>query len=152
MMTCSDCHGNDDQTASASQGPHASAVKFILRGTNTMWPFQSNGTTRWTAANSATGSGTAAGLFCLNCHTLKSTPHTNQSQHSALACTQCHIRIPHGGKVKRLIRTTNTPAPYADTGVAASLNAYSGGNAQGACGAGCSTGTHPLAPSTTNSW
>jgi hypothetical protein len=152
VMYCSDCHGNDDQaTAGASQGPHASAVKFILRGPNTKWPFQSNGTTRWTPGNYTTNQGNANGLFCLNCHTLKSTPHTDRSNHSNLACTSCHIQLPHGGKVKRLMRTTNTPAPYIDAGAPASLNAYSGGNATNSCGASC-TGTHSLGANATNSW
>ena len=142
MMTCTDCHGNDDQGTGASHGPHASAVKYILKGPNTRWPFQANGTTRWTYGTRTTGQGTADGLFCLNCHsaTLRSTPHSNQSQHN-VACTACHIRLPHGGKVKRLIRTTNTPAPYADTGVAASLSAYNGGTSTNSCAAGC-TSTH----------
>jgi len=118
MMTCTDCHGNDDQGTGASHGPHASAVKFILKGPNTRWPTRADGVTRWMAGTTAgtnmltDNAGTANGLFCLNCHssTLRSTPHTNQSQHR-VACTGCHLRLPHGGKVARLIRTTNTPAP-----------------------------------------
>jgi len=58
--------------------------------------------------------------------------------------------------VARLIRTTNTPAPYVDTGVGAELNSYNGGTSTGSCGAGCDTGTHGLAPNTTtapvNAW
>ena len=159
-MTCSDCHGNDDQATGASHGPHASAVKFILRGPNTRWPTRSDGVTRWmagttTGTNSHTDSlDTANGLFCLNCHstTLRSTPHTNQSQHR-VACTGCHLRLPHGGKVARLIRTTNTPAPYADTGTAAQLGHYNHSTSlqTSSCGAGC-TGTHSTSATTTNSW
>jgi cytochrome c551/c552 len=141
MMTCTDCHGNDDQGTGASHGPHASAVKYILKGPNTRWPTQANGTTRWTYNNRTTGQGTADGLFCLNCHsaTLRSTPHSNRSDHMSIACTGCHLRLPHGGKVKRLIRTTNTPASYADTGVAASLSAYNGGTSTNSCAAGCTS-------------
>ncbi len=160
MMTCSDCHGNDDQTGTASHGPHASAVKYILRGPNTMWPTQSNGTTRWTYTNRTTGQGTASGLFCLNCHsaTLRTIPHSNRSDHTGLACTGCHLRLPHGGKVARLIRTTNTPAPYVDAGANAELNAYNHSTSlnTGSCGAGCDTGTHGLQPNTAtapvNAW
>jgi predicted CxxxxCH...CXXCH cytochrome family protein len=152
-MACSDCHGNSDTSATAAQGPHASAVKFILRGPNTRWPFQTNGTTRWTPGNRATSQGTADGLFCLNCHNManNTAPHTDRSNHSNLACTACHIRIPHGGKVKRLIRTTNAAAPYADTGVAASLRAYNGGTGSNACSASC-TSSHSAATTTTNAW
>jgi hypothetical protein len=28
------------------------------------------------------------------------------------ACANCHLRVPHGGKVSRLIVTTNAPARY----------------------------------------
>ena len=151
MMTCGDCHGNDDQGTGASHGPHASAVKYILKGPNTRWPTRADGVTRWMAGTTAgtnmltDNAGTANGLFCLNCHssTLRSTPHTNQSQHR-VACTGCHLRVPHGGKVKRLIRTTNTPAPYIDSGTgapAAQLRAYNGGTSTSSCSAGC-TSTH----------
>jgi hypothetical protein len=154
---------------SASHGPHASAVKFILKGPNTRWPTQSNGTTRWTYGNHATGAGTANGLFCLNCHDLTQTAVHTQGEHSAAACSGCHIRIPHGGKVKRLIRTANTPAPYIDvagsatntqatwsTGVSV-LNAYSGGVSNGStsCGASCTTQhTQTASPTVTpvNAW
>jgi hypothetical protein len=152
MMFCSDCHGNEDTTSGASQGPHASAVKFILRGPNTRWPFQADGTTRWTVNNSGTSIGTTGGLFCRNCHSALTGVHTATGQHQSQACTACHIRIPHGGKVKRLIRTTNTPAPYADTGASSVVQAYGGGTVEGSCGASCGGSRHPLAPSTTNSW
>ena len=151
-MACSDCHGNDDPGSAATQGPHASAVKFILKGPNTRWPFQADGVTRWTVNNSTTGVGTAAGLFCRNCHPALSGVHSTDGAHKTLACTGCHLVIPHGGKVKRLMRTTNTPAPYADTGTAAQLRAYAGGTSEStSCGAGC-TAKHPLAATTTNSW
>ena len=179
MMTCSDCHGNDDQGTGAAHGPHASAVAFILRGPNTRWPTQADGTTRWNYLNRTTSQGTADGLFCLNCHsaTLRNIPHGNKGDHTGLACTGCHIRIPHGGKVARLIRTTNTPAAYVDSGATSVLRAYNhSGNlvegscgsatsgctnhslnanrhvtnlAEGDCGAGCDTGKHPLAPNST---
>ena len=149
MMYCSDCHGNNDSGYGASQGPHASAVPYVLRGPATRWPFQADGTTRWTTSNYTTGQGTKDGLFCLNCHTLGSV-HT-RGDHSGIACTGCHIQIPHGGKVKRLIRTTNTPAPYADTGVSASLRAYNGGTSSNNCGASC-TSSHGVTAGTTNSW
>jgi predicted CxxxxCH...CXXCH cytochrome family protein len=164
VMSCSDCHGNDDTAAAASQGPHASAVAFILRGPNTRWPTQSNGTTRWTTSNYTTGSGTAAGNFCLNCHALSGV-HT-RGDHAGTACTGCHIVIPHGGKLKRLIRTTNTPAPYFDVAGAATtssatwttgqalLKAYAGGSSDGntSCGANCTTHHNLTANTATNAW
>jgi hypothetical protein len=159
MMTCSDCHGNDDQGTGASHGPHASAVKYILKGPNTRWPTLADGTTRWIWSNYTQNQGTANGLFCLNCHsaTLRSIPHSNDTNHQAVACTGCHLRLPHGGKIARLIRTVNTPAPYIDSGTgapAAALSHYnqSAGLTTSSCGAGCNTSTHKITTSPTNSW
>lgn len=116
VMTCSDCHATDSV---ASKGPHGSAVKWMLAGTNKAWPYTSaanNGTssgTFWSPANMT--SGTVNGLFCLNCHSLSSNTHSSiigaVSQHNPIPCVGCHIRVPHGGKVSRLIATrTGMPA------------------------------------------
>jgi predicted CxxxxCH...CXXCH cytochrome family protein len=152
MMYCSDCHGNADTGYGAAQGPHASAVPFVLRGPNTRWPTMADGTTRWTVNSSGTGLGTKDGLFCRNCHPALTGVHTSRSNHQSTACTGCHIQIPHGGKVKRLIRTTNTPPPYADTGATAQMRSYAGGTAEtGSCGVSC-TDKHSLTATSTNSW
>ncbi|MFL5274307.1 MAG: hypothetical protein ACJ79E_19780, partial [Anaeromyxobacteraceae bacterium] len=125
-MTCSDCH-NSDAASPAAQGPHGSAVRFMLSGTNKAWPYTVAGATSGTAfrvATSETGLGTANGLFCRNCHPQQNSTGSNSlhrnsnvtgGQHgssSAFACTGCHVRIPHGGKVSRLLVTTNAPARY----------------------------------------
>ena len=34
------------------------------------------------------------------------------SSNNVAACTACHIRVPHGGKLSRLFVTTNAPARY----------------------------------------
>jgi len=143
-MYCSDCHKSD----SAVAGPHGSATKWLLTGTNTAWPYTSaanNGTnagTFFTPNNYTTGSG-ATGLFCLNCHTsLSNPPHLNTSQHKALACADCHIRVPHGGKVKRLIATTNIPARYKPNGDGTgttSLTAVELGTGINTCQASCAS-------------
>ncbi|MEW6108379.1 MAG: MopE-related protein, partial [Nitrospirota bacterium] len=123
-MTCGDCHASD---SASPKGPHGSAVKWMLAGTNKAWPYTSaanNGTnsgTYFTLGTRTTNNGTNNGLFCLNCH-----PSTNQNNvhstggHSSYACVDCHIRVPHGGKVSRLINAagndagapTNLPARY----------------------------------------
>jgi predicted CxxxxCH...CXXCH cytochrome family protein len=115
-MSCTDCHDSSSAT-SGSRGPHGSSVKWMLSGPNRAWPYQgaaSNGETTgtlWTLSNRATGAGTADGLFCLNCH-----PSTNQNNvhstgnHSSYTCTECHIRVPHGGKVSRLISAKSSAA------------------------------------------
>jgi predicted CxxxxCH...CXXCH cytochrome family protein len=137
VMTCSDCHSTD---SAASKGPHGSSVKWMLAGTNKAWPYTTtagNGTSTGTLFRLATyntGDGTANGLFCLNCHTIRPASggngwHTNSNttagQHGGnaiMACASCHIRVPHGGKISRLLQTTNAPARYKSNGSGATSN------------------------------
>jgi predicted CxxxxCH...CXXCH cytochrome family protein len=142
VMTCSDCHGGD-AASPAAQGPHGSAVKYMLKGTNRAWPFTTAGATtgqlyglRTNASGNNTlapASGTANGLFCMNCHPNPTTTNNihvaylgeNRSQHNvAEACVACHVRIPHGGKVSRLMATTNAPARYRTSGITPNLAAF----------------------------
>lgn len=126
-MYCSDCHNTN---AATSKGPHGSTIKWMLSGTNKAWPYTaasgngaSSGTYR-TLSNGTTSSGTDNGLFCLNCHpSPTSTNNVHQrGDHSSTACVGCHIRVPHGGKVSRLIAAdnnasyTNLPARYTSNG------------------------------------
>jgi hypothetical protein len=115
VMYCSDCHGSNGVGA---QGPHGSSVKWLLTGASTNWPYQ---TTAGTGINDGNGGNNASvsspfvrlqdvplsgtGVFCLNCHNLNSNPHTENGAHQAIPCVGCHIRVPHGGKVSRLINT-----------------------------------------------
>ncbi|MBM4032165.1 MAG: hypothetical protein FJ291_10310 [Planctomycetes bacterium] len=103
-MMCSDCHNTDAGTG-AAQGPHGSASQFMLRGANAAnWPdvTLSNRTRSW----------------CVNCHPLSTSTNTNsvhtRSDHASQPCYACHIVIPHGGKMSRLIGDRDTmPARYA---------------------------------------
>jgi hypothetical protein len=135
-MLCTDCH-NTDAGSTAAQGPHGSAVRFFLAGANRAWPYTAAGATsgtlrtlsQGTSTNSEAGLGTANGLFCRNCHPQQSTTSGtatnafhrwavgvagNDSRHtsSLWTCVGCHLRVPHGGKVSRLIVTQNAPARY----------------------------------------
>jgi predicted CxxxxCH...CXXCH cytochrome family protein len=147
IMTCTDCHATD---STASKGPHGSSVKWMLAGVNKAWPYTTaaaNGTnsgTFWTLGTAVSGS--ANGLFCMNCHpSLKTTntPHAN-GQHNSYNCVGCHIRVPHGGKIQRLINTNSAgrvaryspdgagaTAPYLNTFVKAST--YNGYIETGQC-------------------
>lgn len=147
ILSCTDCHATD---STASKGPHGSAVKWMLAGVNKAWPYTAtagNGTssgTLWTLSNAVTG--TANGLFCMNCHPgLKTTntAHAN-GQHNSYNCVGCHIRVPHGGKIQRLINTNSAgrvaryspdgagaTAPYLNTYVKAAT--YNGYLETGAC-------------------
>jgi predicted CxxxxCH...CXXCH cytochrome family protein len=119
-MTCTDCH-TGDAVSPGAQGPHGSAVTFMLRGPNQTWPGTFTLATSGANAYNA-GAGTAAGLFCLNCHPLRTgTTWANnvhsRNNHSSRTCVTCHILVPHGGKVSRLIAakgtgTSTLPARY----------------------------------------
>jgi predicted CxxxxCH...CXXCH cytochrome family protein len=132
VMNCTDCHATD---STASKGPHGSSVKWMLSGANKAWPYTTaagNGGgsgTLVTLATYNTNAGTTNGLFCLNCHTVRPASgvngwHSNSnlvsSRHNGTqtiaACAACHIRVPHGGKISRLLQTTNAPARYRANG------------------------------------
>lgn len=132
VMNCSDCHATD---STASKGPHGSTVKWMLAGANKAWPYTAaaqngGGTgTMFTLATYNSNAGTNNGLFCLNCHTVSPATgangwHTNANvassrhyQTQAIAsCAACHIRVPHGGKISRLLQTTNAPVRYRSNG------------------------------------
>jgi predicted CxxxxCH...CXXCH cytochrome family protein len=151
-MTCSDCH-NADAASPAAQGPHGSAVPFMLTGTNRAWPYTAVGTTGTvrTISSGETSLGTANGLFCRNCHPQQNNTASNwihrtaSGQHGTSttvgACVACHIRVPHGGKVSRLIVTTNAPARYkvgtpnfASFAKAAAKDSYTTTNFKSVCG------------------
>ena len=110
-MMCSDCH-NTEAATPAAQGPHGSAAQFMLRGPNTVWP--PTGNLSSTLYNTT---------FCANCHTY-STSNVAHKEHEGrtVTCYNCHILIPHGGKLARLIgdgkvgtdtSPTTMPARYA---------------------------------------
>jgi predicted CxxxxCH...CXXCH cytochrome family protein len=143
-MSCSDCHASDD--AAGIGGPHGStaATKMILKGPNTLWPFQSNGTTPLNLGTDQTNN------FCSNCHDVtQALVHRDHGY----ACTVCHIRVPHGGKIPRLLATPTAglPARYQLSGWPPLLSGvqagpYSGleigrSNCSAACGSHSATGT-----------
>ena len=136
-MYCSDCHAADSTEPDKSSGAHNSGIKWMLAGTNKSWPYQgtaSNGmsavTGTWTLGNSATNAGTADGLFCLNCHPVTNTNDTHKTANQTIACVSCHIRVPHGGKVPRLINTdTGGKVPrYSPDGNGEGVIHYNSGN------------------------
>jgi len=137
-MYCSDCHGNDVTTS--GQGPHGSARPYILKGPNVYWPTNSAGTLYGLGNNNATNAH-LSGLFCMNCHPMRAaaantwynnvhTRHAGQEGNFTgapitNACIRCHILVPHGGKMSRLIGSSNTgstmPLRYAYAGVLSNM-------------------------------
>jgi predicted CXXCH cytochrome family protein len=136
-MTCSDCH-DSDATLPAAQGPHGSAARFMLSGANaTNWPSLTLGSSAANFANS----------WCANCHNSVNNVHT-RSNHSSRTCNQCHIVVPHGGKLSRLIADNDTmPNRYAYNNALSLSNLRSFTKKAASsyqdtdCQAGC-TGTH----------
>jgi predicted CXXCH cytochrome family protein len=92
-MLCTDCHNTD---GSAAQGPHGSAAQFMLRGPNS---------DRWPDVAMADVSSS----WCANCHNPVTNVH-DSGKHD-LRCYNCHIVIPHGGKMSRLIADNDGAMP-----------------------------------------
>jgi hypothetical protein len=139
-MTCTDCHGAD-AASPAAQGPHGSAIRYMLTGTNRAWPYTVAGAKSGTLfavglnAEDNLDSPSGNGLFCSNCHPrqfVASTGVGSNAFHDFLGkghgnlttcpngcrdCVRCHLLVPHGGKVSRLIATTNTPPRYLVPGI-----------------------------------
>jgi predicted CXXCH cytochrome family protein len=136
-MMCSDCHSNNTISSTAAQGPHGSAVKWMLKGRNRAWPATSaanNGTGTGTlftigkisspATHRSFNDGTVDGLFCLNCHSTVSfsknaaglqngeNVHIIHSWSAGPACINCHVIVPHGSSESRLMGNITMPARY----------------------------------------
>ncbi len=139
-MSCTDCHSSDAAAPSA-QGPHGSASQFMLKGANPgNWP------------NVVLSSGFATS-WCANCHNNSAGEPHSRGDHSSRRCYECHIVVPHGGKLARLIGdrdSTTIPTRYFYNGASSTMqlsgftkkatNSYTRSD----CGAQCSTGDHPL--------
>ncbi|MCE5191965.1 MAG: hypothetical protein LLG08_09450 [Actinomycetia bacterium] len=123
-MTCSDCHG-DSLATPAAMGPHGSSIPHVLKG---YWPIYpgvdgilGNGDDAAYTVNGL-AAGTQTGILCDKCHNgfQNQTAHSaGAGNHSSAACYRCHIIVPHGGKLSRLIGDGNStmPARYSYLGV-----------------------------------
>ncbi|MBT1075384.1 CxxxxCH/CxxCH domain c-type cytochrome [Geobacter grbiciae] len=151
VMTCSDCHATD---SASSKGPHGSTVKWMLNPNTTgtkyyNWPYTSaanNGTNGTTGFVMGTGSTTVpTNNFCFSCHVWSAggAAHTQRTGDHAVACVQCHIRVPHGGKVLRLLTGPNAPLRYYPDGQSNALNVGINGGVRPSSGtiteSGCTT-------------
>lgn len=119
-MYCSDCHGSDTEgTAGQAKGPHGSNLKYLLKGENQSWPAKPGTATLYTmddliAVLDATDPTATDDLFCKNCHD-PNYPHTQWRNNMAgrgFTCVTCHVTIPHGSPVSRLIGYKTFPEPY----------------------------------------
>jgi len=158
VMTCSDCHSTD---SAASAGPHGSTVKWMLNPNTTgtkyyNWPYTSaanNGMNTGTFVNGTGTSTVPTGNFCFSCHTWSGGggAHTGCNSH-AISCVGCHIRVPHGGKMVRLLTSPNAPGRYKPNGdgtgttyLGSVTRPGSGTIGMSGCGVtgGCSASEHP---------
>ena len=158
-MYCSDCHGSNSSVA----GPHGSAIKWMLAGPRRAWPYllaSNNGTNLqdqwtnpygdaryffpkdkfWRLGDVSTSPSDTNGLFCLNCHPVSGTNkvHSDSHHNTDARCADCHIRVPHGSKVSRLIAAVDAdkfdgtnPGPLYDIGLPARYTATGDGHAAG---------------------
>jgi len=116
-MQCSDCHSTD-AASPAAQGPHGSAAQFMLRDFGTGTPPPAN----WPAVKLLSGglgalsTTVSSQSWCNNCHPLQTSTndvHTRNSTHEGHFCYECHVVIPHGSKMSRLMGANTMPARYA---------------------------------------
>lgn len=141
-MMCSDCH-TTDAASPAAQGPHGSAAQFMLRGPNAAnWPNVQN--SAWNTS------------WCANCHNNSSGTY-HGGDHSGNRCYECHIVIPHGGKVSRLLAANNggsIPARYAYNNNVSSirLTGFTKTSATGYREANCGCTSHHGTANGTERW
>lgn len=108
MLWCTDCHGS----VVGATGPHGASmsVKYAAGYDNSY----SNGTLTYTSGNAMSNTTN----ICAKCHTTTAMGYNNVHSRTgdhAVACTYCHVKIPHAWKRPRLIGYTTDPAPYAST-------------------------------------
>ena len=110
-MYCSDCHGADNELGGDPKGPHGSNLKYLLKGSRQYWPYNPDGVLY--TMDDLDGV-LDTDLFCRNCH-VPGTPHTTWSQNMSgkgYQCVECHMAIPHGSPVSRILGYNTFPAPY----------------------------------------
>lgn len=142
-MYCSDCHGDPNAPspwqldvngnvvldgngepvinpamANFAQGPHGSSVAFSLRGPRTDWPIASTGPGAGQLITMNMLNSGYDNLFCSNCHPgvrANKVHGGGGGRHAAAACVNCHILVPHGGGMSRLLGDgdSSMPARYA---------------------------------------
>lgn len=112
-MYCSDCHGADNEVGGDPRGPHGSNVKFMLKGPGKYWPRDRNGNF---FIPDQISDQNVNDLFCNNCHDIlwimdNVAPHYASAMQK-YPCVACHVAIPHGSPVSRLIGYCYFPEPY----------------------------------------
>jgi predicted CXXCH cytochrome family protein len=127
-MTCSDCHTNDQTSATQAKGPHGSSAEWLIdpdysRDFSTVGLYD---TGVGMAYDNGSGFSEATDVICAKCHDLyhpgqgdggwSNEPHSRNghmidSSRETL-CVDCHVAIPHGIGRPRLLGYT-TDGDYA---------------------------------------
>lgn len=126
-MMCSDCHGDSNApiamvenpvgsgnwetnplAVGVPQGPHGASIRFSLRGPRTDWPVRTDLATPRPIILADFDDPAYDNVFCSNCHPaarLKSNRAHSAGglNHPPLACVSCHVVVPHGSKMSRLL-------------------------------------------------
>ncbi len=142
-MYCSDCHGSDNEDTIDSKGPHGSSKKYMLKGQYKDWPENSATGQPWHIGDVLDANGynlaVTGEIFCLNCHNIeavagndaingahriKSTMESLITPGTYVKCINCHVAVPHGSPVSRLIGYYNFPEPYNYNGNSLMLTGY----------------------------
>ncbi|MDD2780056.1 cytochrome c3 family protein [Sulfuricurvum sp.] len=123
-MYCSDCHGADDEIGTDPKGPHGSNKSYMLKGVGKYWPKAPSGVL-W---NIDAALAVSPDLFCQNCHETQDVPiHQFKSggrQFTNVVCVNCHVAVPHGSPLSRLMGYSNFPEPYNYGGNSLKLTQY----------------------------
>jgi len=122
-MYCSDCHGSSSELGGDPRGPHGSDFKYLLKGSRQFWPKKPDGVLYSMddlgefGTRDIDGDGSLedeSDLFCANCHNA-SFPHEEwrtQMAGRGYKCVTCHVVVPHGSSVSRLLGYEDFPEPY----------------------------------------
>ena len=115
VMYCSDCHGAENEAGGDPRGPHGSNIKFMLKGPGKFWPLDRN-QNFFTPDGLLSGTQDVNDLFCNNCHDIpwimsNISPHPDWPMRN-YPCVTCHVAVPHGSPVSRLIGYCYFPEPY----------------------------------------
>jgi hypothetical protein len=110
MMTCTDCHTNDQNSATQAKGPHGADTNWII---DPAYPSD----WRTTSLSSTTSGMSNTTNICAKCHTNLDACNDAHGSHLSSArgqCNYCHIGVPHGWKRPRMLGYT-TDGAYAST-------------------------------------
>ncbi|MDY0341110.1 MAG: cytochrome c3 family protein [Coriobacteriia bacterium] len=173
-MMCSDCHGDSEAPMAmvedgsggwktnplaedVPQGPHGASIRFSLRGPATDWPVRTDLATPRPIILADFDDADYDNIFCTNCHPAariaSNRAHSaGGANHPPLACVSCHVVVPHGSKMSRLVGDRESmPARYAYQGDVSTMllssftkatGTYVAKNCSVAAGSACNKGQH----------